>query len=120
MKVSRKQIAALGASALVLLGVGNVVLAGDPQSQPSTPASETALEDPTKGPDTDKIEEGDQTSPDAVDEVGPAGRESEPGAESEAASEVEGAEAEGAEADGPGGHEDPAGANVDHQFEGKE
>jgi hypothetical protein len=28
--------------------------------------------------------------------------------------------AEGAEADGPGGHEDPAGANVDHQFEGKE
>ena len=27
---------------------------------------------------------------------------------------------EGVETDGPGGHEDSAGAKVDHQFEGKE
>jgi hypothetical protein len=29
-------------------------------------------------------------------------------------------EAPGAEADGPGGHEDPAGQDVDHQFDGEE
>ena len=31
-----------------------------------------------------------------------------------------GAEASGAEPDGPGGHQDPAGVNVDHQFQGQE
>ncbi len=31
-----------------------------------------------------------------------------------------GSEAKGSEADGPGGHQDPQGANVDHQFNGAE
>lgn len=57
--------------------------------------------------DTDTLQQGDQTTPDAVGSAA----ESEPGSEQETESATE--------SDGPGGHEDPAG-NVDHQFEGEE
>ena len=38
----------------------------------------------------------------------------------EPASPTYGSEAKGTEADGPGGHEDPQGVDVDHQFDGIE
>jgi tellurite resistance protein len=67
-------------------------------------ASETAT-----GLDTDNIQSGDQTAPDSVKATGAATSES----STETASES-------SPGDGPGGHEDPAGAEEDHQFEGVE
>lgn len=92
-------------------------------------APDTATEPTT--PDTDNIQSGDQTGPDGTviarhtairhtakiahpqraakataSQTGPENNET--GSETEAAS------------DGPGGHADPAGQNVDHQFEGVE
>ena len=43
-----------------------------------------------------------------------------PESSSDATDQGSAAEVKGTEADGPGGHQDPAGVNVDHQFEGKE
>ena len=63
-------------------------------------------EDPS-APDTDNIQEGDQTTPDAA----ATASASESGSEQDTESATE--------SDGPGGHADPAG-NVDHQFEGVE
>ena len=61
MKISRKGIAALGASALLILGGASVAFAQNPQSQSSPIGTESAAEDPATGPDTDNIQEGDQT-----------------------------------------------------------
>lgn len=108
MKVTRRQLAAIGASGLLLLGAANVVFASGPQTQPPAKSAETGVEDPAKGPDLDDIQEGDQSGPDSA------------AAEADEAAEAKGAEAKGAEADGPGGHEDPAGEKVDHEFEGEE
>jgi hypothetical protein len=58
------------------------------------------------GVDTDTIQSGDQTTPDSAS------------ASSEQSGEAPGSEVSGN--DGPGGHEDEAGAEVDHQFEGVE
>ncbi len=58
------------------------------------------------GPDTDNVQVQDESgAADAAEAGTPA---------------AEGSEAAGTEADGPGGHEDPAGQNVDHQFDGEE
>jgi len=74
-----------------------------PGNGTATTSQVTPAEKP--GPDTDAVQQGDQTTPD------------QPGA---AEHEKAGAEQERTtEADGPGGHADPAG-NVDHQFEGEE
>ncbi|HEY0388107.1 MAG TPA: hypothetical protein VGC71_06690 [Gaiellales bacterium] len=60
-------------------------------------------------PDTDNIQSGDQTTPDAAAKATAA----ETGGES-SGSEVSGN-------DGPGGHADePANSNADHQFQGQE
>lgn len=69
-------------------------------------AASSSSENPS-APDTDTIQEGDQTSPDTT--ASASASESSSEQESESATE----------SDGPGGHEDPAG-NVDHQFEGSE
>jgi hypothetical protein len=169
LKFSRKQIAALGASAILVLGGASVVLAQNPQSQPSPAATDSAVEDPATGPDTDNIQDGDQTGPDeaggvedgAEDSGGPdtdaieEGDQTSPDTSVQAApsaqsgavtvaakpvkadsaqtqsaaapkaqaapdTESESPESESAESDGPGGHEDPAGENTDHQFDGEE
>ncbi|MGI8680879.1 MAG: hypothetical protein ACR2JO_01835 [Mycobacteriales bacterium] len=70
---------------------------------PKTARSQS--EDPS-AVDTDNIQEGDQTTPDAAATA------------SASESGSEGTES-ATESDGPGGHADPAG-NVDHQFEGEE
>lgn len=63
VKFSRTRIAALGASALLILGGASVAFAQNPQAQPSQAAPEPAVEEPA-GPDTDNIQEGDQNGPD--------------------------------------------------------
>jgi hypothetical protein len=56
------------------------------------------------GPDTDSVESGSTTTPDNASSAATPG---------ESSSESE-------PSDGPGGHEDEAGGEVDHQFEGVE
>jgi hypothetical protein len=69
----------------------------------------------TTGPDTDSIQSGDQTTPDAAKAAGASGSET---ATSETGGEPTGSEE--SPSDGPGGHEDAPGAEADHQFEGVE
>ncbi|MBS1862853.1 MAG: hypothetical protein JSS68_14210 [Actinobacteria bacterium] len=59
----------------------------------------------------ENVQEGDQGAPDT-------GQAGEQGAEGDGQPGSEGDTAQ--ESDGPGGHADPPGANVDHQFEGEE
>jgi hypothetical protein len=101
-------------SGLVILAAGGIGTAtAMAQSGASTapavhaPAKATASE-PVSSPDTDNVQQGDQTSPDvpAATKAGEAGGESEKASESE-----------NAPSDGPGGHEDPPG-NVDNQQTG--
>ncbi len=68
MKISRTRIAALGASALLILGGASVAFAQNPL--PASPAAaNSAVEDPATGPDTDNIQQGDQSGPDAAGSV---------------------------------------------------
>lgn len=90
-------VAALGA---LLIGGVSVAMASGPNTPATAPT--TTVEEQSGAPDTDTLQQGDQTAPDS-----PA--------------EAAGAEAAGAEADGPGGHaDDPSDPNADHQFEGEE
>jgi len=86
---------------------------GDQTTPDVAGAAESAAE--PAGPDADTLQEGDQTTPDVADAPEPADASSEAAAEAPAGTEVA-----GAESDGPGGHQDPAGQNVDHQFDGEE
>ncbi|HEY8018152.1 MAG TPA: hypothetical protein VIG53_01530 [Actinomycetota bacterium] len=101
----RTKIMAVVTTALMLAAIGGVAMAKSGSSPSTKPA--TAVEVTT--PDTDNVQDGDQSAPDN-------------GVESTEGTESQGSEAEGEtskESDGPGGHEDPPG-NVDHQFEGEE
>ena len=106
MKISRLRQPAVSALAVLLISGAGIAFAGGPTTAvaPVVVAAEPA------GPDTDTLQEGDQTTPDTAAEA--AGEAVEPaGAAAEA----------GAEADKPGGHQDnPADSNADHQFEGEE
>jgi hypothetical protein len=70
-------------------------------SQPALPQVAT-----TPAADSDTVQQGDQTTPDAA-------------ASTTETSGAESPEAPGTETDGPGGHADGPG-NVDHQFNGNE
>ncbi len=59
----------------------------------------------TAGPDRDNVQSGGQTAQDSTAKT--------PNSESSG-------ESSGVETDGPGGHQDPPGASVDHQFQGQE
>ncbi len=59
--------------------------------------------------DGDNVQSGDQSTPDSAS-----------AATAEAPDSGSAAEKTSSEADGPGGHQDPPGANVDHQFQGQE
>jgi hypothetical protein len=86
-----KELVAISAVGLgVLSATGAAVASG--QASPSKAGTEV-----NQAAETDDVQEGDQTSPDAFG--------------SESTSENE--------SDGPGGHADPPG-NVDHQFDGEE
>jgi len=127
----------LAVGAIAALGMGGVGT-GVAMSQSSTPAKsvvtvrpaaavqQTQL-DPTvqqtpmqaeapepSGPDSDNLQVGDQNAPDSP---GAEANEKAEGPENEKA---EGPEKEADENLPGGGHQDPPGQNVDHQFEGVE
>jgi hypothetical protein len=151
MNLDRFRAPALAAAAVLMISGAGIAFARSPASAASTrvvparvvPAVQT---EPT-GPDTDTLQQGDQTTPDVVSGVGsaakPAAAKPAVKATSETASEgteavgteavgteavgteaegteAVGTEAVGTEADGAGGHADLAGKNVDHQFNGQE
>jgi hypothetical protein len=96
MDIKRKLLIA-GFAALPALGVGGIAYASTPTSSAPSTASVSG-------------------SPAAATASGagePTGTEA-PGTEAPDAGES------GANSDGPGGHQDPAGAPVDHQFNGQE
>ena len=99
MKLDRFRAPALAAVAVLLISGAGIAFAGSPA--PSAPVSQASPVEPVSS-DTDTLQAGDQTTPDV------------------AGATESTTEAAGTEADGPGGHADPAGQNVDHQFDGEE
>ena len=119
MNLHRLRQPAAGALAVLLISGAGIAFAGAPSTS-TTPTAPIVVTEPTV-PDTDQLQQGDQTTPDvagAVEapETGAATKEAS-GSASEAAG---GTEQSAPESDGPGGHADPAGQNVDHQFDGQE
>jgi hypothetical protein len=111
--------------ALAALAFGGSTLA-NATSTPAKSVSQPAIEQ-TSGPDLDKVQSGDQTTPDvgsssrSVSNSSSSASEA-PGVETAPGAETAG-EAPGSETatanDGPGGHADePGNANADQQFEG--
>jgi hypothetical protein len=91
-------------AALVALALGGSAIAT--AAQGTSAAKKQAVEN-TTGPDTDGIQSGDQTTPDAKTASASA---------SESATETSSESTESsAPSDGPGGHEDPAGVDVQNQ-----
>lgn len=102
----RTKITAVLTTAFMLAALGGVAIAKTGSSSKSGSAAEVTA------PDTDNVQEGDQTTPDNGVET----------AEADGTDTAEGTDTAGEsaqESDGPGGHEDPAG-NIDHQFDGEE
>lgn len=128
MKLDRFRAPALGATAVLMISGAGIVFAGKPSASSASVAPAVQTE-PT-GPDTDMLRQGDQTTPDVAGAAESATKSAAAAASTtktaeKATSETagktsEGSEAAGTESDGPGGHEDPAGTNVDHQFDGEE
>ena len=135
MKRDRFRAPALAAAAVLMISGAGIAFAGSPSTAAPGPVAPIVQAEPA-GPDTDAVQGGDQTRPDAA---GAAESASEPtgpdndtlqegdqttpdvaGAAETAGEAPDGTEAAGAESDGPGGHEDPAGQNADHQFDGEE
>ena len=111
MKLNHFRGPALAAAAVLLIGGATSVFAGGPTPATQAPNASVSEVEPV-GTDADNLQEGDQTTPDVA---GAADSATEPAGE---APEAPGAP--GAESDGPGGHEDAAGQEVDHQFDGEE
>jgi hypothetical protein len=124
IKHGKKVLVTVGA--LSALAFGGSTLA-NAASTPTKSASPPAIEQ-TSGPDLDKVQSGDQTTPDvgsasarSVSSSSSSASEA-PGVETAPGSETAG-EAPGSETatanDGPGGHADePGNANADNQYEG--
>ena len=129
MKIARFRQPAIAALAVLLISGAGIAFAGNSSSappaaaapvvspvvqQPITPTAESTTEpaEPA-GPDTDILQEGDQTTPDTAAEQAAekAGTETEtPGVEEPGDAILPG-----------GGHaDDPNDPNADHQFEGVE
>ncbi len=64
MKISRSRLAAIGAAGLMIVGGANAALARNPQA--SAHLAQNAVEDPATGPDTDNVQQGDQSGPDSA------------------------------------------------------
>jgi len=102
MNITFKQkvaVAACGILGLGGLGVGSALAQGPSKSTPAVqaPASTNAVPETTAGPDTDNVQQGDQTTPDT---------------EADAAKEK--AEAPEAPEAGGANHQDRDGVNVDY------
>jgi hypothetical protein len=129
MKLDRFRAPALAATAVLLISGAASAFAASPTPVAPAPVAPVTQAEPT-APDTDTLQVGDQTTPDVAGATESAAQPAAAGAStvkaaenasSEAAAEApDGTKATGAESDGPGGHQDPAGQNVDHQFDGEE
>jgi hypothetical protein len=133
MKLDRFRAPALAATAILLIsGVASAFAASPGAAVPARvpPAVQAAI----PAPDSDTLRAGDQTTPDlagataagvertarAVGAATSTVRVARTAATETAAETPELTEATGAESDGAGGHQDAAGQNVDHQFNGQE
>ena len=117
MKLDRFRAPALAATAVLLISGAASAFAAGPTPVAPAPVAPVTQAEPA-GPDTDTLQEGDQTTPDVA---GAAEAAEAPESAAEAPeSAAEAPEAAGTEADGPGGHADKDGQNVDHQFDGEE
>jgi len=129
MKLDRFRAPALAATAVLLISGAASAFAAGPAPVTVAPLAPVTQAEPA-GPDTDTLQVGDQTTPDvagatesAVEPAAAAAstlKVAEKSTSETAAEAPEGTEAAGAESDGPGGHQDPTGQNVDHQFNGEE
>lgn len=115
MELKRKvALGAIGVLGVAGIGVGTA-LAQATSTPPPTPPKATATPPPAEAPaaaDTDTVQQGDQTAPDV------AGAED--GKVAPEGNEPAGVEERGDQSLPGGGHADPAGQNVDHQFQGQE
>jgi len=124
MKIARLKGPALSALAVLAISGAGIAAAANPSAAPSTDTTIPPVVEQVEpaGADTDKLQEGDQTTPDSPAEVvaEAAGTEAAEAPGTEAA-ETPGSETESTVPDGPGGHaDDPNDPNADHQFEGVE
>jgi hypothetical protein len=112
MKVTPK-IASVAVAVLALggAGIGTAVA-----STASTHAPARAVQSEPTRPDTDAIQQGDQTSPDNAAVAATQGAHS---SKADNPGEENGSESENGPSDGPGGHADPSGT-VQHEFNGVE
>ncbi|MBK5290038.1 MAG: hypothetical protein JJE46_16410 [Acidimicrobiia bacterium] len=128
MNTKNKLIGA-GAVLLAFGGLGTAVASAStadttkPPTVQSSVSTKNATTEPTSATDTDNVQQGDQTSPDApgaVETPDPNQKADTPEAGDKADSSTESpTETESAsDADGPGGHQDPPG-QVDNQQEGQ-
>lgn len=113
----KSKIIGSGAVLLALGGIGTATAmaqASGAAAPPAlhAPAAKAATLEPVAATDTDNVQQGDQTTPDA-----PAVAKSDTKASSSSESESAG-ESETGPSDGPGGHQDPPG-NVDNQQTGE-
>lgn len=123
MKLDRFRAPALAATAVLLISGAASAFAASPTPTISSPAVAPVTQAEPTGPDTDTLQVGDQTTPDVAGATTVRASEnatSETAAEAPAGTEAAGTEAASTESDGPGGHADPAGQDVDHQFDGQE
>src|SRR3954470_4717509 len=110
-------IGAIGVMGLAGLGAGVAAAQTTTRAPPKAPVPSSAPHAQAPA-DADTVQQGDQTTPDAPNATAkePAETTEKPGAETE----KPGAEEPGDTNLPGGGHADPAGQNVDHQFEGVE
>ena len=101
----KKLLVSVGALGALALGGAALANAGStPVKQDVQPAVEQ-----TSGPDRDRIQSGDQSTPDTLGSA----------EQSESSGETHGSEVPSN--DGPGGHADePGNASADHEFDGQE
>lgn len=124
MKIRSVVLTGTAAAAMAIAGIGTALAGGGAAATPKNTNVQTPVfTAPTAvTADTDTTQSGDQTTPDTGKEAPEAAGTEKAGTEKAGTEAPEKAGAEGPESanDGPGGHTDPAGQNVDHQFEGQE
>jgi len=148
MKLDRFRAPAIAATAVLLISGAGIAFAASPSAAVPATTAPIVTTEPI-GPDTDTLQQGDQTTPDTAADTATAGDVTDPAADTATAGDVTDPAADKATAgdvtdpaadkatagdvtdpaevnvsesasDGPGGHQDPAGQNVDHQFDGQE
>jgi hypothetical protein len=110
------KIAGTAVAVLALSGAGIGTVAAANASTPAPAAVQAAHSEPAS-PDTDAIQQGDQTSPDTAAATAARAVNTQSG-KADNPGEAPQSESNSA-SDGPGGHTDPA-SNAQHEFDGVE